>query len=282
MTQDQSMDVYFSGEKLWGDDFTLHEIEEWFEQEQEAYADLVKAPSNEALATESGANYGYHCLNDFHGFRRLPSARRFHRCLGLGAAYGTELRPIVDRIDQIDIVDSSERFHICKDLDGVPVTYHLPAPSGALPFEDKRFDLTTSLGCLHHIPNVSTVVSELHRVCNTGGFVLVREPITSMGDWRKPRPGGTRNERGIPLQIFNTVLIDAGFTIHRCGLCIFPPFGRLWNRLLGTSCYASRAGTTIDALLSTVMAWNNVYHRASLWRKCAPGSVFYVLRRDGK
>jgi ubiquinone/menaquinone biosynthesis C-methylase UbiE len=82
------------------------------------------------------------------------------------------------------------------DLNGVPLTYVKPVASGTLPFPDGTFDLITFSGVLHHIPNVSYVVGELARVVTPDGYLLLREPIHSMGDWRGPRRGLTKKNAG--------------------------------------------------------------------------------------
>ena len=38
----EDMTLYFSGEKLYGDDFTLNQIEEWYKDEQEELPILVQ------------------------------------------------------------------------------------------------------------------------------------------------------------------------------------------------------------------------------------------------
>lgn len=68
---------------------------------------------------------------------------------------------------------------------------------GKISFEDNSFDLITSFSVLHHVPNVSFVISELVRVLSKDGYLLIREPIHSMGDWSVKREGLTKNERGI-------------------------------------------------------------------------------------
>lgn len=280
MVRHEPMAPYFAGERLWGDDFTQEEISEWFDQEREAYADLVGAATGQSHEAAATTAYSYHALNVIHGFRHLPPEKRFTACLAVGAAYGEELRPVVDRIDRIDIVEPSVRFHNKSALEGVPIAYHFPVPNGDMPFAERKFDLITCLGCLHHIPNVSHVVSELYRVCSYGGFVLVRDPISSMGDWRTPRRGGTKNERGIPLTIFDSVVRGAGFSVHRRTLCMFPPLSRLWRGIARGTCYNSQIATRLDGILSSLMSWNMTYHRTKLWQKLAPGAVYYVLCRD--
>jgi ubiquinone/menaquinone biosynthesis C-methylase UbiE len=42
-----------------------------------------------------------------------------------------------------------------------------------LPWEDERFDVVVSIGCLHHTGDLSRAVSEVHRVLVPGGTTLV-------------------------------------------------------------------------------------------------------------
>ena len=147
--------TYFSGEKLYGDDFTIEKIQEWFADESEGYADLG--------AKEKGHyHYAYHQLNHRLAFR-LMQKKCFHEVLGIGSAYGDEFMPIAQKIKKITILDPSDAFSDNKDIRGTPCKYIKPNPSGDMPFQDKQFDLITSLGVMHHIPNVSHVMSECYR-----------------------------------------------------------------------------------------------------------------------
>ena len=72
------MSAYFSGEKLYGDDFDQIAIQRWFADEAEGYADL-------GAKDRESYRYGYHALNWLHGFRHLDRNRRFSRAMsGLG------------------------------------------------------------------------------------------------------------------------------------------------------------------------------------------------------
>jgi SAM-dependent methyltransferase len=77
--------------------------------------------------------------------------------------------------------------------------------ANSIPLES--LDLAMSLGVLHHIPNVTKVLSEMIRVLKVGGVLLIREPIHSMGDWNSPRFGLTKNERGISEEFFNSFFL---------------------------------------------------------------------------
>lgn len=268
MTDDLAL--YFSGEKLYGDDFTREEIDAWFADEAEGYADLG--------AKDKGSYvYGYHQLNRRHAFRFLEG-RRFDHALGIGSAYGEEFKPLAARIRKLTILDPSDAFSTVGEVQGIPCDYRKPDAGGDIAFEDGAFDLITSLGVMHHIPNVSHVLGECHRCLEPGGIMLLREPIVSMGDWRRPRAGLTKRERGIPLRLLDRILGDAGFKVVRRSLCNFPLVPRVAARL-GVEAYNSRLMTATDGLLSQAFAWNLTYHRTAFFEKLAPASVYFVLTK---
>lgn len=268
MTHDTDLAPYFSGEKLYGDDLSASEIERWFEQEREGYADLG---AKDAVSYE----YHYHALNRLHCFARLPD-RRFPRVLGYGSAYGDELAPIAGRAEQITVVDPSDAF-VRETIHGVPARYVKPAPSGDLPFEDGAFDLVCCFGVLHHVPNVSHVVREFARVLAPSGYALLREPIVSMGDWRQPRAGLTQNERGIPEEFMKTAVEKAGLEIVTANRCDFALTPRLFGSIR-PDVYNSMAITRIDHVLARMFGWNYRYHARTAAEKLRPASLAIVAR----
>lgn len=265
---------YFDGTAIYGDDFTPSQIADWFNREKEGYADL-------GAKREREYRYVYHELNRIHGYRLLARNRRFHHVLGFGSAYGDELLPIVDRVEHITIVDPSDSF-MRTELSGKPVERVRPDPSGTLPFADGTFDLITCFGVLHHIPNVSYVLSEFQRVLAPGGIVLVREPIVSMGDWRKPRQGLTANERGLPLTPFLHAINSARLTTRTFHLTGFGPINWLIRKGRYGRAYNSATLTRIDWFLAESARWNYGYHayRNTVREKLRPTSVFAILERS--
>lgn len=262
--------IYLSGERLYGDDFTIEEIREWYMDEAEGYANL-------GAKERDRYEYGYHKLNIHHAFRHLRQ-RHFNAALGIGSAYGDEFKPIIQQIKQVTILDPSDAFSDVGDLFGTPCSYLKPSPDGNMPFDDKQFDLITSLGVMHHIPNVSHVMNECSRCLNNGGIMLLREPITSMGDWRRPRNGLTKRERGIPIDILDEIIKKSGFKIRRRAFCVFPVIPKLVNSL-HIAAYNNSILTNADAFLSWLFSWNTKYHRTKLREKFAPSSVYYILEK---
>jgi len=264
------LDIYLSGKKLHGDDFSYEEIWDWYEDEKEGYADL-------GAKKKSSYKYAYHSLNAQHGYQYIGN-RKYHNVLGLGSAYGDEFIPIIDKIKKLTIVDPSDAF-ITEEVHGVPCHYVKPSIDGLMPFDDADFDMIVCLGVLHHIPNVTTVVNELFRCLSNSGIVLLREPIVSLGDWSKPRPGLTKRERGIPLNIFKSIINDAGFVIKHQSLCVFSLIPKISNRI-GISAYNSSILTWIDKKLCQLFSWNVNYHPTKLVHKFRPWSVYFVLNKQ--
>jgi SAM-dependent methyltransferase len=206
----ENIAIYLRGEKLYGDDFSPEEIEQWFTDEREAYANL-------GARERSEYRYSYHRLNWVHGYAYIGRCR-LPQVLGLGSAWGDEFAPIINLVDSITILDPSDAFQRQTTINGVPCRYEKPDTMGAMHFGDATFDLITSFGTLHHIPNVSRVVQECARCLKPGGIMLLREPIVSMGDWRRPRGCLTKRERGIPINIFDDIIEKAGLSVRRRSL----------------------------------------------------------------
>jgi SAM-dependent methyltransferase len=259
---------YVSGEVLYGDDFTREQIAEWFRVEEHAYA---------KLAERGGASeaYGYHGLNLHHGFSRIQGP--LGRALAFGSAYGYELEPILNDVERIDVLDSSSKFEE-KSIKGSKIFRTLATPDGTIPFESETFDLVTCFGVLHHIPHVSFTVQEFARVLRPGGWALIREPTTSMGDWSKPRPGLTPNERGIGKAWMKRALEQAGLNLVYQADCMFSPLQVLGSKI-GANLYGSLPWVRIDAAFSRMFSWNAAYVRRTIWHKFGPGSAFFVVRR---
>ncbi|MGH8611987.1 MAG: class I SAM-dependent methyltransferase [Gammaproteobacteria bacterium] len=228
--------------------------------------------------TNTTIKYHYHALNRRLGFSHL-GARTFEHVVGLGSAYGDELSPIIRRIKRVTILDPSDAF-IVDNVQGVPVTYDKPRPSGDLPFPSESVDLFTCFSVLHHIPNVSHVIREIGRSLALGGVVLLREPTVSMGDWTRPRPGLTRRERGLPLSVMRSAIAAAGLEVVKFTPFGFSPLALTWSRLVGLALYNFRVGVMTDVLCSRVTVWNHRYHRQTALDRLAPSSAFWVLSKS--
>jgi SAM-dependent methyltransferase len=267
---EKDMKMYLSGEKLYGDNFSLEQLKKWYEDEAEGYSGLVRK-------AEPAYAYGYHELNNMHGFRhvKLPN-----KCiaLGVGSAYCEEFLPILPHLSHITSLDPSNHFTIDK-LRDTPVSHVQPSIDGKMPFPDNHIDIISCFGALHHIANVSFVLGECFRVLKPGGVMFLREPVVTMGDWRRPRQGLTKNERGIPYDLFINMVKRHGFTVAKLTQFDFAPLGRLLS-YFGISMFSHWSTTVLDYWLSQIFAFNKKYHRVSMLEKLGPASIYMVLNKD--
>ena len=182
--------------------------------------------------------------------------------------------PIIEKIEKITIVEPSKKLR-SKKVGNIIPRYIDPLPSGEIKLKDNSISLITCFGVLHHIPNVSKIISEFTRVLERGGYLLIREPIVSMGDWRKKRRGLTSRERGIPEKIMLKIVKNNNFKIISKRKIMFPLTSRLRERFNRRE----KALIPIDFYLSKLFSWNNKYHSNKFYHKIKPSSVFYVLKK---
>lgn len=213
-----------------------------------------------------------------HGFNKIYETfgkMNNRRVLLFGGAYGFEVLPIIEKVEDIFIVEPSKKLSQDK-LFNRKVNYITPRIDGGLPkLNNNSFGLITCFGVLHHIPNVSSVINELVRLLKPGGYLLIREPIVSMGDWTKQRAGLTKRERGLPLTIFRSILLRANLTIVYEKMIMFPLIAKLKIRP-----YNLKFLVLCDSLLSTLFSWNYRYHAKNVFQKLRPTSIFYILKKE--
>ena len=268
---------HLSGRLLYGDDFLPDEIAEWHRQEENAFLDLMTHAYGVADADGNYA-YEYDALNRAHAVDRL-AGQHFPHCVALGCASGDDVRILAPLVDRFTAIEPAETFWR-PEIGGRPSTYIKPSVTGDLPLQSESADLATAFGVLHHIPNVSHVVGEIGRVLKPGGLFLVREPISWMGDWRRPRPGLTANERGVPVGQFERIAASAGFEIVSRRYCMFAPLAALMPKLGFNYPFTKPAFVALDRAVSAAFSWNVHYRRDSIAKKFAASSAFWILRRS--
>jgi len=140
MNNDELMQPFFSGARLYGDDLSLAEIDQWYADEGEGYANL-------GAGERDRYSYVYHALNRVHGYAGLGLQAPLE-VLGIGSAYGEELQPVLEVARHITIVDPSDAF-VREHIGPVPCRYVKPMMSGHLPFAVCRRAIRSSdrVGC---------------------------------------------------------------------------------------------------------------------------------------
>jgi SAM-dependent methyltransferase len=266
------------GHSLYGDNFSSDQIREWYDREVSGYFDLL-SHHYKVTDADNKYNYEYDALNQFHAIGRLPN-RQFDTCLALGCAAGDDIAPLSPVVQRFIAIEPAEKWWH-NDIGGKPATYMRPSAIGDIDLDSATVDLATSFGVLHHIPNVSHVVGEIARVLKPGGLFVLREPISSMGDWRKARAGLTANERGLPIGWFESVVRTTGFRVLARRACMFGPLSAITKKLGISLPFARMSIVKLDWLISEAFRWNARYWRDTFTKKLAPSSAFWILERPG-
>ncbi len=270
------MEEYFNGTNLYGDDFSIDKIAQWYKEEEEGYS---RIESRELQLLDQGI-YLYGNMNKTHGYKYLDKNRMYKNVLGIGSATGHEFLPIIDRIENLYILEPSDKLQGQK-INDKNITYIKPEINGDMIFENGFFDLVTCFGVLHHIPNVSYVMKEIHRTMNKDGIFLLREPIVSMGDWRQPRYALTKNERGLPKPFLDRQINNLGFEVISENYCftLSTLFSRLSQSILSKPIYAYKPYVYFDKYLSGLFKRNVKYHTENRFQRLFPQSVYFVLNK---
>ncbi len=269
---------YLNGDVLVGDDFQQSEIKQWYKEEEEAYCNLT--------SNSISKNYLYENVNNFYGLKKILSkinSEKEFNILCFGAAYGGEARAIKKILDQdssivynITVIDSSDvMLQSIKEELGVSIIK--ASIDGSIDLDSNSFNLITSFGVLHHIPNVSYVLSEFNKVLKPKGFIFLREPISSMGDWSKLRVGTTINERGISSNYLAKTLDKLNCKVVSRNYCFFSPILKFFNKIKLN--LDSHIVIYTDFIFSKLFSWNMHYYRNNVFKKFAPGSVFILCQK---
>ncbi len=265
------------GEVLAGDDFFGDELIKWFLQEKEAYYSENKGESD----TDNW--YGYmRCVNQKLGFSKITLRER-EPCslLVLGPGSGIE----VDRFASdnsmwsINFLEASDNFK-AELRNKYPQSHLINAmTNGDISLASNSQDVVCAFSVLHHIPNVSHVIREVYRVMKPGGLFLVREPCSSMGDWRFPR-AATPNERGLSVRWLIAVAKSAGFKVETKPIPIlFYPLRSFVKKLGFDFVLTWKLYYLVDRLVSSLASMNDYYWRDCWYKKFGPSAYFYVLRK---
>jgi SAM-dependent methyltransferase len=259
-----------SGETLYGNDFDDEALRAWVADEERGFFELHHDQNaNSAVADDHRA------MNRAHGAWLRDC--RYPVTLMLGCADGTDFLGLGIDTERIIAIEPARDWWRDR-IGSVPAEFCAPTLRGDIELPDASVDLVVCLGVLHHIANVEYVIAELARVLKPNGRMLVREPIVSMGDFRRPRPGLTLRERGIPRRLMRAFHQSAGLRIVAERPCSCQAI-RFALRMVGVEAYAHPWGVRLDSMVGRLTAWLTPYWRDRPWKKLGPSSVMFFAEK---
>ena len=107
----------------------------------------------------------------------------------------------------IKIIDSSSKILaiVKKEL---PVTAIMLDIDGKIDIIDDRYDVNTRFDVLHHIQNLSFVVSELIMLLRKNGSIVLREAVSSVGEWGEKRIETAVNGVGLGVGYLKNIISE--------------------------------------------------------------------------
>jgi SAM-dependent methyltransferase len=112
-------------------------------------------------------------------FRALVGAQSDDRVLDVCCGPGTialDLAPFVAQVTGLDLTPAMlDQARAAQALRGVANANWIEGDVFALPFADGEFSIVTCGAAFHHLPEPRAAMSEMVRVCRTGGRIVVRD-----------------------------------------------------------------------------------------------------------
>lgn len=259
--------------KLRGNNYSKKDTEKWY-REEEDYHNQFRGGRGEKYWII------YETFNERYAFNKFLNLSSESKVLSFGCAEGNDLEKIYkkNKFRLYGIEASNELIKaFCKKFPKAEI--QKSNIYGNIDYNDNFFDYVIVLGVLHHIPNVSFVLSELYRTLKRGGRIIIREPISSMkpkNKWRK-NDKISPNERGIPINFMKKEIEKLGLKILSIQKAYYAPLMRI---IKAFSCFQNFPNLIyyIDKLCCSFPIPYK-YHRESIFAKCAPGSAYYIAEK---
>lgn len=138
--------------------------------------------------------------------------------LDAGCGRGNYTRILLKRAQEVSALDYSEdHIDALKRRLGhlSQLSLHVGSADN-LPFENEQFDLVVHSEVLEHIDDDKKVLSEIFRVMQPGGRLIISVPVPPA-----PYYDSEHVREGYTLEQISQLLMDSGFTILRHQYCMF-------------------------------------------------------------
>ena len=265
-----------SGEILAGDSFSGDELTRWYDQEKEAYY------ADESQTGDEDPWYKYmRYVNERIFFRSVSKSLNSGSMLFIGAGSGIEAKNFYQLNPdwKLNFIESSDNFKSVLLSNFIGSNVVDSSVEGRINLESNSNDIVCAFCVLHHIANVTDVVNEIYRVTKPGGLFFVREPCSSMGDWRFQR-SATPNERGISKKFMIKVATEAGFNVKKNPVSIvFEPINKCLSKIGILDKIPLQLVYIVDRALSWILSFNDHYWRNRFYKKFGPSSYAYIFQK---
>lgn len=270
-------DLIKSGTNLFGEELSKSELEIWFKQEENAF---YETSGNSATTDPWYAYIRY--VNRKLGYKTISNLlHQPAEVITLGPGDGTELNDLIEsfNVSRIHCVEASIEFQKTLKRNFHNSVIIQPRHTGDIDIPDNSTNLFLAYSVLHHIPNVSKVISEASRVLEKNGILIIREPCSSMGMWGTNR-SATPNERGIPKRLIMEYCDRYGLEVIGKPIPILlEPINKLLKKTIGYKFISFYFIYLLDRVMSSLVSINDHYWRDTAIKKIGPSSYFYIFKK---
>lgn len=259
--------------KLRGNDYSKKDIEKWYQEEEEYHNQFKGGRSKEYWII-------YETFNNKYAFDKFINFNPEVKVLSFGCAEGNDLEKNYKKYKfKLYGLEASEELIKAFRKKFPYAEIKKSNINGDIDYNDNTFDYAIVLGVLHHIPNVSFVLSELYRVLKKGGRIVIREPISSMRPKFKYRKNDniSPNERGIPINFIKNEIEKLGFNILAISKAYYAPL----MEAIKICPFLQNCPVLIYYIdkLCCSLPFPIKYYRENIFSKCAPGSAYYIAEK---
>ena len=259
--------------KLSGNDFTNEEIEKWYAEEEE-YHNQFTGGRNEA------DEYWpvYEEFNKRYAINKHVKFTKETKVLSFGCAEGSDTAKLYKehKFKLFGLEASEQLTNAFKK--GFPDAGIVKASiDGKIDYPSDFFNYIFCFGVLHHIPNVSFVLEEFHRVLKKNGIAIIREPVCWMYTGKVRPKALSPNERGIPVDFFKEEFQKLNFEILDIRKSYYKPLMHIIRKANFLSKFPGLM-YLIDNISCRIPSVSNYYNKSILDRFTA-NCAYYVVRK---
>jgi ubiquinone/menaquinone biosynthesis C-methylase UbiE len=266
-----------NGERLAGDNFKKKKLKKWYNQEKEAYYETELSTG----AIDPWYSYMRYINNKYFFSSIYPTRGKI---LFIGVADGEEAVDFIKKHKHwnVSFLESSPSYIKILKKKFPKTNIYRANTSGNFPISNNSFDVVCAFSVLHHIANVSHIIKEISRILKTDGKFFVREPCSSMGDWRSER-SATPNERGIAKEwMLNKTRLNNLLAYKTPLPIIFEPINKFLVKSIGYNYISHKIIFIFDIIISKILSYNDYYWRDTFFKKFGPSSYIYFFKKNEK
>lgn len=260
--------------KLPGNDHGIDNIRKWYEEE-EAWHDRFSNGRND----KNDYWIVYEVFNRKYAINKHVKFSRDSKILSFGCAEGSDTSRLYDehKFQLFGVEASAELIDAFKKNNPEAVIVKAQI-DGSIDYPDESFDHIFCFGVLHHIPNVSFIIKEFHRVLKTGGVAVIREPLCWMYSGKNRPDDLSPNERGIPESFFRKEFTSTGFELLEVKYSFYKPLMSLIRKFGFIDKFPGLVYHA-DKLLCSIPRKHKYYPQTFLDR-FTPSSAYYIVKKS--